>query len=266
MTENAQMKVEMVSVGKIKPYEKNPRINESAVDAVAASIKEFGFRVPLVIDKAGVIVCGHTRWKAAKKLGIKTVPCVTTDDMTPAQIKAFRIADNQTSSLADWDIAILDSEIKELEGMDFDIDLLGFKEGELDALLSGDVASEGDGSSDENNYSRKVESPVYEPKNEKPAIGDMINLEKYHSLCKEIDESDIPEDVKEFLKLAATRHIVFTYSKVADFYAHSEKPVQELMENSALVIIDFNKAIELGFVKLTDEIAEQYKSEYGEYE
>jgi ParB-like chromosome segregation protein Spo0J len=129
------MEVKNISTDKLKPYENNPRINDVAVDSVAASIKEFGFKVPIVIDKAGVIVCGHTRWKAAKKLGVKTVPCVTADDLTPEQIKAFRIADNQTASLADWEIAMLDSEIKALEEMDFDIDLLGFKDGELEGLL-----------------------------------------------------------------------------------------------------------------------------------
>lgn len=106
----------------IKPYEKNPRKNDSAVDAVANSIKEFGFKVPVVIDKDNVIVCGHTRYKAAKKLGLKTVPCVIADDLTDEQIKAYRLADNKVSELAEWDIDLLG---EELDGI-FDIDMSDF--------------------------------------------------------------------------------------------------------------------------------------------
>ena len=106
----------------IKPYEKNPRKNDSAVDAVANSIKEFGFRVPVVIDKDNVIVCGHTRYKAAQKLGLDAVPCVVADDLTDEQIKAYRLADNKVSELAEWDIDLLS---EELDGI-FDIDMSDF--------------------------------------------------------------------------------------------------------------------------------------------
>ena len=106
----------------IKPYEKNPRKNDSAVDAVANSIREFGFKVPVVIDKDGVIVCGHTRYKAAKKLKLDTVPCVIADDLTDEQIKAYRLADNKVSELAEWDIDLLG---EELDGI-FDIDMIDF--------------------------------------------------------------------------------------------------------------------------------------------
>ena len=106
----------------IKPYEKNPRKNDSAVDAVANSIKEFGFKVPVVIDKDNVIVCGHTRYKAAKKLGLEAVPCVVADDLTEEQIKAYRLADNKVAELAEWDVDLLG---EELEGI-FDIDMSDF--------------------------------------------------------------------------------------------------------------------------------------------
>ena len=106
----------------IKPYEKNPRKNDSAVDAVANSISQFGFKVPVVIDSNGVIVCGHTRYKAAKKLGLDKVPCVVADDLTDEQIKAYRLADNKVSELAEWDIDLLG---EELDGI-FDIDMSDF--------------------------------------------------------------------------------------------------------------------------------------------
>ena len=106
----------------IKPYEKNPRNNDNAVDTVANSIKEFGFKVPIVIDKDNVIVCGHTRYKASKKLGLDVVPCVVADDLTEEQIKAYRLADNKVSELAEWDIDLLG---EELDGI-FDIDMADF--------------------------------------------------------------------------------------------------------------------------------------------
>lgn len=112
----------------IKPYEKNPRKNDEAVKYVAASIDEFGFKVPIVIDKNGIIVAGHTRWKAAKKLGFDEVPCIIADDLSDEQIKAFRLADNKVSEKAEWDFDLLNSELDEL--FDFDMTEFGFEEPE----------------------------------------------------------------------------------------------------------------------------------------
>jgi len=109
-------------IGEIKPYEKNPRKNNNAVDAVASSISQFGFKNPIVIDGNNVIICGHTRYKAAKKLGLDVVPCVVADDLTEEQIKAYRLADNKVSELAEWDIDLLGEELDEI----FDIDMSDF--------------------------------------------------------------------------------------------------------------------------------------------
>ena len=109
----------------LKPYEKNPRLNEDAVKYVAESIKEFGFKVPIVIDKDNNIVCGHTRWKACKKLKIETVPCVVADDLTEEQIRAYRLADNRVAEKAEWDLELLDTELAEIETID--MTLLGFE-------------------------------------------------------------------------------------------------------------------------------------------
>lgn len=102
----------------IRPYENNPRDNSKAIDAVAASIKEFGFKVPVVIDKDGIIVTGHTRYEASKKLGLEKVPCIVADDLTDEQVKAFRLADNKTAELADWDYNILELELDDIEELD----------------------------------------------------------------------------------------------------------------------------------------------------
>ena len=120
------MNIKELSISQLHKYDNNPRNNDSAVDAVAESIREFGFKVPIVIDGDNVIVCGHTRVKAAKKLGMETVPCIIADDLTPEQIKAFRLADNKTGELAGWDFAKLEEELAELDG--FDISAFGFVE------------------------------------------------------------------------------------------------------------------------------------------
>lgn len=119
--------IELIDIKKIKPYENNPRINDDAVDAVAESIKQFGFKSPIILDKNNVIICGHTRFKAAQKLKLKQIPCIIADDLTEEQVKAYRLADNKTSELADWDYALLDIEIGEIKGIDledfgFDLD------------------------------------------------------------------------------------------------------------------------------------------------
>lgn len=121
------MQIVNKKVADLRPYEKNPRINDEAVEYVANSIKEFGFKVPIVIDKNNVIVAGHTRLKASKKLGLKEVPCIIADDLTEEQIKAFRLADNKVSEKADWNIELLDEELNDL---DIDMTEFGFIEEE----------------------------------------------------------------------------------------------------------------------------------------
>lgn len=119
------MEIVNKKITELKPYEKNPRKNDEAVEYVANSIKEFGFKVPIVVDKNNVIVAGHTRYKASKKLGLKEVPCIVADDLTEEQIKAFRLADNKVSEMADWDFSLLD---EELENIDIDMEQFGFEE------------------------------------------------------------------------------------------------------------------------------------------
>ena len=119
----------------IRPYDKNPRQNDQAVEAVARSIWEYGFRVPLVVDADGVIICGHTRWKAAQRLGLEKLPVHVATDLTPEQLKAYRIADNKTAELAEWNWELLPIELGELAGMNYDLGLLGFSDEELAKLL-----------------------------------------------------------------------------------------------------------------------------------
>ena len=124
-----EMKIIYKKVEDIVPYENNPRHNDNAVDYVANSIKEFGFKVPIIVDKENVVVTGHTRLKAAEKLGLREIPVIYADDLTEEQIKAFRIADNKVSEFATWDLDKLDLE---LEDINFDMSEFGFADLNVD--------------------------------------------------------------------------------------------------------------------------------------
>ena len=129
------MDVELRAIADVKPYEKNPRLNDPAVDAVAKSITEFGFRQPIVVDSQGIIVVGHTRLKAAKKLGMDKVPVHVASELTPEQAKAYRIADNATADRASWDLDILPLELSELDTMNVDLSTLGFSDDYLQQIM-----------------------------------------------------------------------------------------------------------------------------------
>ena len=133
------MKIEQRPVADIRPYDANPRVNDAAVDAVAHSIRTYGFRQPIVVDAQGVIVCGHTRWKAAQRLAMERVPVHVAKDLTPDQVRAYRIADNKLAELAEWDMDLLAVELGALREADVDMASLGFDEDELAKLFAGDV-------------------------------------------------------------------------------------------------------------------------------
>jgi ParB-like chromosome segregation protein Spo0J len=153
------MKIEYWEIGKVKPYDKNPRRNDKAVEAVAKSIREFGFRQPIVVDAAGVIVVGHTRYKAALKLGLKTVPVHVAADLTPAQARAYRLADNRTAETAEWDVELLPIELGELRDDGFDLKLLGFTDKELAERLKEFDTELDDGQADADEAAETIRCP-----------------------------------------------------------------------------------------------------------
>ncbi len=142
--------VEMWPIGRLKPYPGNPRVNDGAVDAVAESIRRFGFRQPIVVDAEGVIVAGHTRHRAAQKLGLAEVPVHRASDLTPEQTRALRIADSKTPELADWDFSLLSVEMESLDDAGFDWSALGFSGEELARMLAPDENTVGAGGVDPN--------------------------------------------------------------------------------------------------------------------
>jgi DNA modification methylase len=190
------MQVELRPLASIRPYENNPRLNDAAVDAVAASIKEFGFRQPIVVDEEGVIIVGETRWKAARKLGLAAVPVHVAAGLTPAQRRAYRIADNKTAELADWDNDLLVRELADLQKVDFDIDLLGFSAEELNRLL--DVGG-GPGLADPDDVPEPPDEPVTQ-------AGDLWVMGDHRLLC---GDSGKGGDVDRLLAGAAI-HLVNT--------------------------------------------------------
>ena len=133
--------IKMVPTNEVVPYDKNPRLNDDAVGAVANSIREFGFKVPIVVDGEGVVVSGHTRLKAAKALGLTEVPVIVADDLDETKIKAFRLADNKVAELADWDESLLVKELEELADLSYD---MGQFEFDLDPEPDGDDDDLGD--------------------------------------------------------------------------------------------------------------------------
>jgi ParB-like chromosome segregation protein Spo0J len=190
------MKVVTRKVSEVFPYAQNPRRNAAAIDAVARSIQEFGFRQPIVVDDQGVIVVGDTRFKAAQKLELKTVPVHVATGLTPAQIRAYRIADNKLGELATWDAELLSAELKALQAEDLDLSLLAFSDDEL-ARLFGETLQ--DGLTDPDHVPDPPDEAVTQP-------GDLWLLGDHRLLCGDSSNSS---DVDRLLD-GAVIHLVNT--------------------------------------------------------
>ncbi len=167
------MKIETRQITEVKPYANNPRQNDDAVEAVAESIRRFGFRQPIVVDADGVIVAGHTRFRAAQRLGLATVPVHVATDLTPDEVRAYRLTDNKTAELASWDDAMLSIELDALRGAGIDWTLLGFDEEELAKLLA---PAGTEGLTDPDAVPEKPADPITKP-------GDLWLLGKHRLLC-----------------------------------------------------------------------------------
>lgn len=227
-----------------KNYRKHSEQNKKRI---RKSLTECGAGRSVLVDKDGCLIAGNGVYEQAEKMGIKTriietdgtelVVVRRTDIRTDdPKRKTLALADNATSDSVEWDMETLQA--------DFDVD----------DLSDWGISLGGVGC---NNYSRKIAAPIYEPTMDvSPMVSDCVNTDKYDQLIVEIERAKISEDDKRLLKLAAARHIVFDYKNIAERYVHSDKVVQQLMENSALVIIDFDKAIENGFIKMTKRLQE----------
>jgi len=263
-------------VSALIPYARNSRTHsDEQVAQIAASIREFGFTNPVLIDADSGIIAGHGRVMAARKLGMDAVPCLRLGHLSDTQKRAYIIADNKLALNSGWDAEALQIELAELDGAGFKLDLTGFDGdgltramfGDLsidseDAKYGNDVKSEIESNAEikdrsalnDEKYTTKIQPPIYEVKGEKPELADLYDLQKVNTLTQEIQESSTPAAIKQFLMAAAYRHTVFNYEKIAEYYAHAPKELQQMMEKSALVIIDFDAAIEGGYVKLSKQL------------
>lgn len=256
---NPADKVEKWKIDKLIPYARNARTHSNEqVSQIAASIKEWGWTTPVLVDEQGGIIAGHGRTLAAQKLELTEVPVMVAKGWSDAKKRAYIIADNKLAQNADWDNEMLALELGELGDLGFDLDLTGFAADEIADLLSPEEE-------DDSKYSKKIDAPVYEPTGDCPPILELYDKAKYEELTAKIYQDDsIDSEIKDFLLAAAARHIRFDFEQIAEFYAHAPPDLQQLMEDSALVIVDFDKAITSGYVKLSQAISEIYVSEKGQ--
>lgn len=253
-------------MSEIKFDQRNYRVHDDKNKRIIRkSLKNCGAGRSVLLDNDNVLIAGNGVYEQAKELGLK-VRIIESDGTELIAIKrtdlsteddkrkALALADNHSSDTSFFDVELVVEDFSAA-----DLDLWEF------AIDASDV-SQWVEAPDENtsNYTRKIVVPTYEPKNEKPKVQDLTCVKKAESLIKEIEESHISDEDKDILMVAASRHIVFDYAKIADYYAHSSPTVQRLMEKSALVIIDFEQAIENGFVELTEEIQRTYAQDYDE--
>ena len=196
--------------------------------------------------------------------GLTEIPCIVWNEENQAKIKAFAVADNQTTIGGGWDDIKLSEVMQDikLELPDIDFESFGFPDDELRELLGDDIP----GGMDEDEldrYTSKIEAPIYRITGDEPLIPELYNDKRTHELIDKIESSNINEDIKDFLLLTAQRHTIFNYEKIAEFYAHQDREVQELMEDLTLIIIDFNKAIEQGFVDFAKKTLEGVRKNEG---
>ena len=257
------LKIEYVTIDEIKPYAGNAKLHPAEqIEQIKKSIEQFGMNDPIAVWKDGKIIEGHGRLIALqemgpeklKKLGIVKIPIIRLDNLTDKQRKAYALVHNQITLNSGFDVDLLNEELAGLE--DFDMAEFGF---DIDDISDEEM-------SHTDIYSKKTNIPQYEPTGEEVDLTDLVDLSKTEDLIQEINASDIPEDIKVFLREAAHRHSVFDYRNIAEYYAQADADVQRLMEKSALVIIDIDDAIANGFVRLTKRVQDLIEEEKEEAE
>lgn len=222
-----KMQVVYKSVDELIPYINNARTHsDKQVTQIAASIKEFGFNNPILLDGANGVVAGHGRLMAAKKLKMKDVPCIELSHLSETQKKAYILADNKIALNADWDEKLLSSELEELTAAGVDLEVMGF---DIPSVAETERLSE-----------LKFESIYYEPKN-KPNIklADCLNLEKFKAKIKIVDDADLKPEQKEVLKMFCQRFIKIDFENVANYYYfNASEEEKKVIERLRLVLCD----------------------------
>lgn len=238
-----------------KNFNKGTKKGRKLIDK---SIRKFGAGRSILLDKNNRIIAGNKTQELAREAGIKKVIVI---DAKPDELVAVRRGDVDLDSEKGREMALADN-ATQAANLDWDDEALARAQEEIG--LSVEDWNVSIGQKIDDTYSRKIEAPVYEPSGVSPNLSDCYDSTKTEELIEEIKEEDLPDEVREFLIYAAYRHTEFNYGMIADYYCNATKEIQELFENSALVIIDFKKAIEKGFVRMTDELLEEYGKEYEE--
>lgn len=257
----------LVPIGDLNLDPENVRLHdERNLRAVRNSLETFGQHHPVVVQKDNMVVrIGNARLQSARDLGWTHIAALVVDEGR-VEAMARAIADNRTGELSAWDFEGLGDQLTALTEEGFDTDLVGFsdfeRQTEVEVETSQEPEEEDDESEEASPYSKKANSPIYEPKMASPpAVSDLYDDRKVRDLLAQIHAHALPLDVRAFLEVAARRHAVLDFAKIAEFYAHAEAPVQRLMESSALVLIDMGSAIENGFVRLNDRLKKQFLEE-----
>lgn len=253
---NLNSENELVALDLLKHHPRNA--NHGNVEEIKKSLAVNGWYGSVIVNKqTNHILAGNHRVMAARALGWSEVP-VQWVDVSPEQELRILVVDNRTTRLGADDSTIIADILAELSASDLGLEGTGYADIDLDGLineLAGVTMEASDAvGADAPNYARSIEAPEYVPTGECPPVSELAGYAKYESLVGDIEASDVPEDVKLFLLHAASRHIVFDYQHIAEYYAHAPESVQQLMEDSALVIIDFNSALKNGFVKMVEQL------------
>lgn len=244
-----ELRIEYLSPDELTPYENNARKHTPTdIEGIKKSIMDVGFLDPIgVWGEKNLIVEGHGRQIAAKELHLEKVPVIRLDQLTDEQRREYTIRHNRSAELSSWDFETLEKELAQLSIDGINMDDLNF---------TFDFGNDETPNVTDGFYTDAVNLPQYEPVGECPDISELEDTKKYDELREKIIEADIDEDVRQFLLDAATRHIGFNYKVIANFYAHQPREVQELMEDSALVLIDINDAIRNGYAELSERLDE----------
>jgi ParB-like chromosome segregation protein Spo0J len=241
--------IEQLAIETLTPYKNNARVHsKKQIEQIAESIKAFGFNNPVLIDKKNNIIAGHGRVEAAKKLNMQKVPTIKIEHLSEKEKRAYILADNKLALNSRWDSELLREELSWLNIQDVELKNIGFDLKEL-ANINSEISDF---------YSQKTKDITYEPVDEKPEIKELFNADKVNKLLKNIESAQISSELKEFLKISAYRHALINFDKVAEYYCHATKAEQKLIEENALVIIDYEDAVKDGYVQLSDEINEHY--------
>ncbi len=227
----------------------------SQQDALKGVLEEVGWVQQVIVNKrTGNLIDGHLRCQLAAREGAQTIPVVYVDVSEDEEALVLATLD-PIGAMAATDKQKLDELFAGIQSENENVRKM------MDEIAAKEKLDFG-GNSTDKQYSANIQAPVYIPKGDKPNISELYNQTKSKELISEIDNSNLPEDEKEFLKAAARRHTVFNYKLIAEYYAHSDITTQKLMEDSALIIIDFGRAIELGYIQLSNDIVSQFKRDF----